>query len=42
MSVVEQLARLLTEGGLRTHAVKDARGPQWTKVFSTRDESLSA
>ena len=43
MSAVEQLARLLTEGGLRTHAVKDARGPQWTKViFNSATSPLSA
>src|SRR5262249_44650893 len=29
---IERLAGLLTEGGLNTHAVADARGPQWTKV----------
>lgn len=29
---VERLAALLTEGGLRTYAMADARGPQWTKV----------
>ena len=43
MSAVEQLARLLTEGGLRTHALKDARGPQWTKViFNSATSPLSA
>ena len=43
MSDVEQLARLLTEGGLRTHALKDARGPQWTKViFNSATSPLSA
>src|ERR1700733_368249 len=30
---VERLAGLLGAGGLRTHAVPDARGPQWTKVI---------
>lgn len=30
---IERLARLLTDGGLRTHALADARGPQWTKVI---------
>jgi 2-dehydropantoate 2-reductase len=33
MREVEELARLLTAGGLRTHALPDARGPQWTKVI---------
>jgi 2-dehydropantoate 2-reductase len=43
MSDVERLARLLTEGGLRTHALKDARGPQWTKViFNSATSPLSA
>ena len=43
MSDVEQLARLLTEGGLRTHALNDARGPQWTKViFNSATSPLSA
>jgi len=43
MSEVEQLARLLTGGGLRTHALKDARGPQWTKViFNAATSPLAA
>jgi 2-dehydropantoate 2-reductase len=43
MSDVERLARLLTEGGLRTHALNDARGPQWTKViFNSATSPLSA
>ena len=29
---VEELAALLTRGGLQTAALADARGPQWTKV----------
>ena len=33
MGEVECLAGLLTAGGLRTHALGDARGPQWTKVI---------
>jgi 2-dehydropantoate 2-reductase len=33
MAEVERLAALLTEGGLQTHALADARGPQWTKVI---------
>ena len=43
MSEVGQLARLLTEGGLRTHALEDARGPQWTKVvFNAATSPLAA
>jgi len=43
MSAVEQLAALLTEGGLRTHALEDARGPQWTKVvFNSATSPLAA
>jgi 2-dehydropantoate 2-reductase len=43
MGEVEQLARLLTDGGLRTHALKDARGPQWTKViFNAATSPLAA
>jgi len=43
MSAVEQLAGLLTEGGLRTHALEDARGPQWTKVvFNSATSPLAA
>ena len=37
------LAELLTEGGLRTFAVEDARGPQWTKlVFNAATSALAA
>ena len=40
---IELLARLLNEGGLKTHAVPDARGPQWTKVvFNAATSPLSA
>jgi 2-dehydropantoate 2-reductase len=40
---IELLARLLNEGGLRTHAVADARGPQWTKVvFNAATSPLAA
>ena len=40
---IELLARLLTEGGLTTHAVADARGPQWTKVvFNAATSPLAA
>lgn len=33
MQKVEQLADLLTRAGLRTHALADARGAQWTKLI---------
>jgi 2-dehydropantoate 2-reductase len=37
------LARLLNEGGLVTHPVDDARGPQWTKVvFNAATSPLAA
>jgi len=40
---VGRLAGLLTEGGLRTHALTDARGPQWTKViFNSATSPLAA
>jgi 2-dehydropantoate 2-reductase len=40
---VARLARLLTAGGLRTHAMPDARGPQWTKVvFNSATSPLAA
>jgi 2-dehydropantoate 2-reductase len=43
MRAVEQLARLLGVGGLRTHALQDARGPQWTKViFNSATSPLAA
>ena len=43
MDEIAWLARLLTEGGLRTHALQDARGPQWTKViFNSATSPLSA
>jgi 2-dehydropantoate 2-reductase len=43
MSEVERLARLLTDGGLATHALRDARGPQWTKViFNAATSPLAA
>jgi 2-dehydropantoate 2-reductase len=43
MHEVERLARLLTDGGLITHALADARGPQWTKVvFNSATSPLSA
>jgi 2-dehydropantoate 2-reductase len=43
LTEVELLARLLTEGGLRTHAMADARGPQWTKVvFNSATSPLAA
>ncbi len=33
MKKVEELAALLTRAGLRTHALDDARGAQWTKLI---------
>ena len=43
MPAVERLARLLSDGGLRTHALEDARGPQWTKViFNSATSPLAA
>jgi 2-dehydropantoate 2-reductase len=40
---VERLAELLTQGGLRTFALEDARGPQWTKVvFNAATSPLAA
>jgi 2-dehydropantoate 2-reductase len=43
MGEVAHLARLLTGGGLRTHALEDARGPQWTKViFNSATSPLAA
>lgn len=40
---VTALAGLLTAGGLRTHGMADARGPQWTKVvFNAATSPLAA
>ena len=40
---IATLAGLLTRGGLRTHAMDDARGPQWTKVvFNAATSPLAA
>lgn len=40
---IATLAGLLTRGGLRTHAMADARGPQWTKVvFNAATSALAA
>jgi 2-dehydropantoate 2-reductase len=40
---ITRLAELLTRGGLRTHAMDDARGPQWTKVvFNAATSPLAA
>jgi 2-dehydropantoate 2-reductase len=40
---IASLAALLTEGGLRTLALEDARGPQWTKVvFNAATSPLAA
>lgn len=37
------MARLLSDGGLPSHALDDARGPQWTKVvFNSATSPLSA
>jgi 2-dehydropantoate 2-reductase len=43
MAEVAHLARLLSAGGLRAHALEDARGPQWTKViFNSATSPLAA
>jgi 2-dehydropantoate 2-reductase len=43
MADVVELAGLLTAGGLRTHPLPDARGPQWTKViFNAATSPLAA
>jgi len=43
MTEVTRLAELLTAGGLRTHALADARGPQWTKVvFNSATSPVAA
>jgi 2-dehydropantoate 2-reductase len=43
MDEIAHLARLLSEGGLRTQALEDARGPQWTKViFNSATSPLAA
>jgi 2-dehydropantoate 2-reductase len=40
---IATLADLLTRGGLRTHAMADARGPQWTKVvFNASTSAIAA
>lgn len=40
---IDLLAWLLGKGGLKTHAVPDARGPQWTKVvFNAATSPLAA
>ncbi|HEY7010646.1 MAG TPA: ketopantoate reductase family protein, partial [Jatrophihabitantaceae bacterium] len=42
-AAIERLAELLNAGGLRTVALPDARGPQWTKVvFNAATSPLSA
>ena len=42
-SEIEELTRLLNEGGLHATALADARGPQWTKViFNSATSPLSA
>jgi len=43
MAEIARLAGLLSAGGLRTHALGDARGPQWTKViFNSATSPLAA
>jgi 2-dehydropantoate 2-reductase len=43
MDEIAHLARLLSEGGLPTLALEDARGPQWTKViFNSATSPLAA
>ena len=43
MGEIGRLAGLLCAGGLRTHALADARGPQWTKViFNSATSPLAA
>lgn len=43
MKKVEELAELLTRAGLRTHALEDARGAQWTKlVFNAGTNPVGA
>jgi 2-dehydropantoate 2-reductase len=43
MAEIARLAGLLSAGGLRTHALEDARGPQWTKViFNSATSPLAA
>ena len=43
MDEIARLAGLLSAGGLRTHALEDARGPQWTKViFNSATSPLAA
>ena len=43
MGEIARLAGLLSAGGLRTHALEDARGPQWTKViFNSATSPLAA
>jgi 2-dehydropantoate 2-reductase len=40
---IDQLAQLLTAGGLRTLALPDVRGPQWTKVvFNAATSPIAA
>src|SRR5207253_6485465 len=40
---VRERAELLTRGGMPTHAVEDARGPQWRKlVFNAASNAIGA
>src|SRR5207245_11081719 len=43
MAKVEELAGALTRSGMPTHAVADARGPQWRKrIFNAASNALGA
>ncbi|CAN5343377.1 2-dehydropantoate 2-reductase [soil metagenome] len=43
MAEVEQLAALITAGGMATHALADSRGAQWTKlIFNSANNALCA
>ncbi len=43
LAKVEQLANALTRAGMPTHAVEDARGPQWRKlIFNAASNAIGA
>jgi 2-dehydropantoate 2-reductase len=43
LAKVQQLAEALTRGGMPTHAVEDARGPQWRKlIFNAASNAIAA
>jgi 2-dehydropantoate 2-reductase len=43
MAKVEQLADALTRSGMPTHAIADARGPQWRKlIFNAASNAIAA